>query len=261
MPETTTDQFTALTESWGMPMPTIEKEMIFRRYTFLGDLARDGVLLEIGCGTGLGNKVLDPCVGALVSFDLEPANIANACAHAPGMYGCADAQALPFAESSFDVVAACEMIYYVPDQGAMLREIQRVLKPGGKVFLAMANPERPGFHTSPFSTHYPSARSAAAMLSAAGFRPTVYGVFPLSTSLKSRVLRLVSRVAVQFHLVPKTLSGRSVLKKVFYGELTPYTGVEEVAGNAAEIPQPVEVSPTEPCTGYSVIYAVGEAIS
>lgn len=258
---TQTDQFTALTESWGMPMPTIEKEMIFRRYSFLGEMSRDLDLLEVGCGTGLGNVLLDTYVRTLVSFDLEPANIANAVTNAPGLYGCADAQQLPFADASFDVVAACEMIYYIPDQGAMLREIRRVLRPGGKVFIAMANPERPGFHSSPFSTHYPSTRSAAAMLSAANFAPTVYGVFPLGTSLKSRVLRLASRVAVKAGLVPKTLSGRSVLKKVFYGELTPYTGVGEVASDDAIIPKPVKVSPTEACTGYSVIYAVGEANS
>jgi SAM-dependent methyltransferase len=251
-----TDQFSLLTESWGMPMPDIEKEMIFRRYSFLAEMAAGKRLLEVGCGAGLGNHLLDGQVDVLCSFDLEKANIDNAVAHAPGLYGCADAQRLPFADASFDVVAACEMIYYVPDQAQMLTEIRRVLRPGGAVFLAMANPERPGFHHSPFSTHYPSARSATALLAAAGFTPQVYGVFPLSTSLKSRVLRLASRLAVKFHLVPKTLSGRGKLKKLFYGELTPYEGVAHLT-EATDIPQPVAVSGQSPCTGYSVLYAVG----
>ena len=73
----------------------------------------------------------------------------------------------------------CEMIYYVPDHDRMLAEIRRVTRPGGVVFLAMANPERPGFHHSPFSTEYPSARGAAELLRRHGFEPELYGVFPL----------------------------------------------------------------------------------
>ena len=78
------DQFSLLTESWGMPMPDIEKEMIFRRYSFLAEMAAGKHLLEVGCGAGLGNHLLDGQVDVLCSFDLEKANIDNAVAHAPG---------------------------------------------------------------------------------------------------------------------------------------------------------------------------------
>ena len=150
--------YVELTESWGMPMPHIEHEMIYRRYKYLADLADGRRLLEIGCGTGLGNHLLAASAAELFSFDLEYDNVDNGQHNAPGMFGCTDAQALPFSSESLDVVAACEMIYYVPDHERMLAEIRRVMRPGGAVFLAMANPERPGFHHSPFSTEYPSAR-------------------------------------------------------------------------------------------------------
>lgn len=240
-----------------MPMPHIEHEMIYRRYKYLADLAEGRRLLEIGCGTGLGNHLLAASAAELFSFDLEYDNVDNGRRNAPGEFGCTDAQALPFSSESLDVVAACEMIYYVPDHERMLAEIRRVMRPGGAVFLAMANPERPGFHHSPFSTEYPSARRAAELLRTHGFEPELYGVFPLQNTPRARLLRFVARIATKFHLVPKTLAGRGFLKKIFFGELTPYRGITEFAARDDEIPQPVRLDPIGRCTGYSVLYAVG----
>ena len=47
-----------------------------------------------------------------------------------------DAQAIPFADDTFDCVIANHMLYHVPDLGAALSGIARVLKPGGKLYAA-----------------------------------------------------------------------------------------------------------------------------
>ncbi len=47
-----------------------------------------------------------------------------------------DAQALPFEAHTFDAVIANHMLYHVPDRLQALSEMRRVLKPGGKVYLA-----------------------------------------------------------------------------------------------------------------------------
>src|SRR5947207_3383634 len=50
-----------------------------------------------------------------------------------------DAQALPFADESFDLVVSCETIEHVPDVKKALREMWRVARPGGKLFLTTPN--------------------------------------------------------------------------------------------------------------------------
>jgi len=50
-----------------------------------------------------------------------------------------DAQALPFAGNSFDVVVSCETIEHLPDVQAATREMHRVTRPGGRLFLTTPN--------------------------------------------------------------------------------------------------------------------------
>ena len=50
--------------------------------------------------------------------------------------GVADAQELPLADESFDVVLASHMLYHVPDRPQAFTEIRRVLVPGGRLHAA-----------------------------------------------------------------------------------------------------------------------------
>lgn len=87
-----------------------------------------GQLLDVGCGGGL----LAPHVHGYrhVGVDLSAAGLAVAAAH--GVEGVqADVSALPFADASFDVVVAGEILEHVTDLPATVAEALRVLRPGG----------------------------------------------------------------------------------------------------------------------------------
>jgi 2-polyprenyl-3-methyl-5-hydroxy-6-metoxy-1,4-benzoquinol methylase len=50
-----------------------------------------------------------------------------------------DAQVLPFTDESFDIVVSCETIEHVPEVKSALREMWRVARPGGRLFLTTPN--------------------------------------------------------------------------------------------------------------------------
>jgi SAM-dependent methyltransferase len=98
-------------------------------------------LLDVGCGPGtisidLAGRVAP---GRVVGIDaaegpLEAARRAAAAAEVANVtFQVADAMALPFADASFDVVHAHQVLQHVPDPVGMLREMRRVCRPGGIV--------------------------------------------------------------------------------------------------------------------------------
>ena len=97
-------------------------------------------VLELGCGTGSmwqGVTLPQGCRATLTDFSAGMLDTAREnTAHLAADYAVVDAQAIPYAEASFDVVIANMMLYHVPDIARALAEIRRVLKPGGRFFAA-----------------------------------------------------------------------------------------------------------------------------
>ena len=100
-------------------------------------------VLELGCGTAnvwRENATRVPDDVALVLTDLSPGMLGEARARLAGLplspeLREADAQALPFADESFDLVIANHMFYHVPDRARALREVRRVLRRGGRLLV------------------------------------------------------------------------------------------------------------------------------
>jgi len=151
--------------------------------------------LEIACGTGIVTRRLADRLrgrGTIVATDLNEAMIAHGRAQMPAgnehiEWQPADAMKLPFPDTSFDVVVCQFGLMFFPDKAASIREVFRVLKPGGhylfSVWDAMArNPlariahetvgrffpaDPPSFYSVPFSLHDPEP--IRKMLAEAGF--------------------------------------------------------------------------------------------
>lgn len=103
-----------------------------------------GDWLDCGCADG-GYTVALAALGAdtVVGIDVEPERIARARERSEGRptvsYCCASADAMPFADASFDGVFLNEVLEHVEDEIATLREIRRVLRPGGHLVLISPN--------------------------------------------------------------------------------------------------------------------------
>jgi SAM-dependent methyltransferase len=125
----------------------------------IADIARTRIdrnarVLDLGCGGGHVSYAMAPHVGTVVAYDLSAEMVAAVKAEA-GRRGLTNvetaqgpAEALPFADQSFDAVICRYTAHHWPDVRRGLREARRVLKPTGlAVFDDIVAPEQPVLDT------------------------------------------------------------------------------------------------------------------
>ena len=111
--------------------------------------------LEIGCGEGRVSRDLAARGHRVTGIDLSPTLARHAhIADADGSYLSADAAALPFRDSSFDLAVAYNSLQNVLDLHASTREAARILTPGGLLCICMTHPMTDAGH---FETSEPDA--------------------------------------------------------------------------------------------------------
>ncbi|MER7934621.1 MULTISPECIES: methyltransferase domain-containing protein [unclassified Streptomyces] len=98
-------------------------------------------VLDAGCGTGRALPPLRTAVGPsgqVIGMDLTPAMLqaaVRAGRHRDGRLVLADVAALPVRTESLDAVFAAGLIAHLPQPGRNLRELARVVRPGGRLAL------------------------------------------------------------------------------------------------------------------------------
>lgn len=98
-------------------------------------------ILDAGCGNGRYSRFLLRHADAdavITSFDLSPRMLSRARARLGServSHAVADLTRLPYADSSFDAVVCGWVLEHLPDPQPGLRELARVLQPGGKLLL------------------------------------------------------------------------------------------------------------------------------
>ena len=101
-------------------------------------------LLEVGCGQGKFSLHLATIGARVVGTDfstkaIEIAHKRQLAQKSLAKFLVADAQSLPFADKSFDLVVSCECLEHIPKPEKALAEMYRVLKPNGKLVLTTEN--------------------------------------------------------------------------------------------------------------------------
>jgi SAM-dependent methyltransferase len=164
------DQFVELEEShfWFRGRRAIFFDVLDRELTERRDLD----VLEIGCGAG---GFLDGLqrVGHSTGVELD-AELARLCGSRSGAATvCGDAYRLPFPDASHDLVCLFDALEHLADEDGALREIHRVLRPGGLAFFSVpayqflyANNDRVAHHCRRYTR-----RRLASLLGENGFMP------------------------------------------------------------------------------------------
>jgi ubiquinone/menaquinone biosynthesis C-methylase UbiE len=133
----TREYFEALISSFGEQAPWLDQELGY------ADTAGMSVL-DVGCGQGVDLARYAMAGASVTGVDLTPRHVELARAHM-GSLGLkaevveGDAEALPFPDRSFDRVSSNGVLHHTPDMPAALREIRRVLRPGGETRIVVYN--------------------------------------------------------------------------------------------------------------------------
>lgn len=234
--------YSEVTELAGSSISAEQLVRLSHRYHWAAQHCAGKDVVEVACGSGAGLGLLGSVSRSLEGGDYSAPILERARAHYGGRVRLTlvDAQSLPYENASKDVVILFEAIYYIPDAARFVAECRRVLRPGGEVLVASANRDLWDFNPSPMSHRYYGAAELVALFRGAGFDAQVYGYMPVGrVSWRQRALRPVKRLAVGLGIMPRSLKGKRLLKRLVFGRLVVMPAELEPSRDRTEAPVPL----------------------
>src|SRR5438094_6069951 len=143
------NNFSARATEWAAyyadPEPPLSRQHLVSRQRFALDMVEAAIppcskILDAGCGPGVMAGKLMERGYAVWGIDFAEPMIRKArelCGS--DQFGVGDVEHIPFPDNTFDVVVSLGVIEYLESDEQALREIRRVLKPGGRAVIAISN--------------------------------------------------------------------------------------------------------------------------
>jgi ubiquinone/menaquinone biosynthesis C-methylase UbiE len=110
------------------------------------ELAGNERVLDLGCGDGSDADWFAQRAASTIGIDLNEHPRWATLARQELRFQCADAQALPFANSAFDLVFMKDVLHHAQDPGRVLEEAGRVCASGGRIYIVEGNRFNPIFY-------------------------------------------------------------------------------------------------------------------
>lgn len=250
--------FSEVTELAGSEISAEQLERMVHRYHWAAGYCRGKDVVEVACGSGQGLGLLSAVARSLQAGDYSAKTLAIPQSHYGDRIPLAvfDAQSLPYADGSKDVVVLFEAIYYIPDAKRFVRECRRVLRRGGKVLIATANKDLSDFNPSPLTHQYYGVVELGRLFRDGGFDVEIFGYFPVdAVSWRQRLLRPAKKLAVALGLMPKTMRGKRLLKRLVFGKAVPMPAELLLSNEGPALP--CLLTPERPDRVHKVLYCCG----
>lgn len=255
--------YTTVTELPGNRITREQMARMYSRYHFASKFCGGKDVVELACGAGIGLGYLAQKAKRVVGGDIDKNNLRFAQEYYLGRdnidLGVLDAYKLPFKDSFFDVVILYEALYYLAQPERFIQEVHRILRREGMLIICTVNKSWSDFNPSPFSIKYFSAPELFSLLSQAFSKVELYGSFPGSPDrFRDKIISFIKKTAIVLNLMPKTMKGKEILKRVFWGRLL--TLPPEIEEGMAEYYPPVPIPYDSPNFDYKVLYAVAHIL-
>jgi len=132
---------------WELFGSTAEKraDYLWKLYLRTGTMRCNGDYLDIGCASGQNAIAFGQDCQRIHCLDIDNENVMECRATfrlksiSNVSFYQGDAQALPFKDSTFDLISMFSVIEHIPEQHLAIQEASRVLKPGGQIILQVPN--------------------------------------------------------------------------------------------------------------------------
>lgn len=255
------NKYGVVTETPGTGASKEQLERAYQRYHFAYQFCGNKDVLEVACGAGQGLGYLAKTAKKVIGGDIDEDNLMLAKRQYAGRNGIElknfDAEDMPFENSSFDIVIMYEAIYYLRDAAKFISEACRVLKNKGQLIICTVNKDWSDFNPSAFSVRYFSVLELNLLLNQKFDTIKFYGGFSTAANgVRDMFVSLSKRAAVAMHLIPRTMTGKELLKRLFFGKLYPLPS--EIKDGTVKYIQPVLISADLPNSHYKVIYATAK---
>jgi len=209
--------YTTVTEVSGDEVSQEQIQRLCNRYYWAEQYCAGKDILEVACGSDQSLGLLQRASKTFEAGDISDRLLALAKRHYGDRVNVQkiDAHHMLFSDLSKDVILCFEAIYYLEDVIKFLDECRRILRPGSMLLIASANKEFYDFNPSPYSHTYFGVVEMHDLLSRYGFATEFFGDTPLENlSIRQRILRPIKKLVVQLGLVPKSMVGKKLLKKL-----------------------------------------------
>ena len=254
------DSYITVTEIPGVKASREQLERLYQRYHFAYRFCREKDVLEVACGAGQGLGYLAKAAKKVVGSDIDKKNLEFAQRQYKDRNNIRlehfDAQKIPFENDRYDVVILYEAIYYLENPERFIDEAYRILRNNGLLIMCTANKDWADFNPSSYSVKYFSVPELSSLIKRKFRRVDFCGGFSTKgNGLKDSIVSFIRRTAVNLHLIPKTMKGKELFKRLFFGKL--YSLPPEIKDDITEYIEPVPISSDSPNSSYKVIFTVG----